>query len=244
MDIRRYTTFIFDVEGTICNESELYPGVLDLIAELERRQRDILFLSYDLQTTEDEERRKLERLGISARKHRIVVLNSLVSSLLVERYGTVRVSSVDSPALSHALRERGHTIIHARDQIRPQVIVADGSDQVLSTLDDHTIAMLAAPPRSPGAAIALVRPGPGQATLEPLHDTQRLLFRHLLSRQRIDRVGSVLIGDKLRESVRAAVAMGVTAVWISGGAPYPSAIRPQPKAVLSEVRELGRLLIG
>ena len=109
--MRRYSCYVFDLDGTIYRGEEVIPGAAEALRELRKTDARILFATNNSSQTETSYVAKLSRLGIQARLDEI-----LTSGRAAARYcaavGIRRVFVVGEPGLVETLVDEGIGVVN------------------------------------------------------------------------------------------------------------------------------------
>ncbi len=107
-DIR---AFLLDMDGTFYVSDRLMPRAPDLLQELERRGLPYVFLTNNSSARADDYRRKLERLGISVPRERILTSGEATIRYLRRHTSYNRIFLLGTPALEQEFREADFQLV-------------------------------------------------------------------------------------------------------------------------------------
>ncbi len=118
-------TFLFDLDGTIYWGSKPVPGAAELIQALEQRSLAVKYVSNNSSHSLDFVCRKLEGMGIPARREQIITPLGEIGSFLYCHFGVCRVFPMGTEALTASIRDSGHRVVSGQD---PCDVVVIGRD--------------------------------------------------------------------------------------------------------------------
>ncbi|XVH32262.1 HAD-IIA family hydrolase [Haloferacaceae archaeon DSL9] len=135
------TAAIVDLDGTVYRGDDLVPGAKAGIEALRNRGIDVLFLSNKAIERRDDYREKLDRLGVSVTRDRVVNSSAITARYLAERHPTDGVFVVGERVLERELEDAGLAITD--DPAEIDVVVASmdrefGYDALRIALDGMT----------------------------------------------------------------------------------------------------------
>lgn len=119
------TAFLFDLDGTVYWGSKPVPGAAELIEELERRDLAVKYVSNNSSHSLDFVYRKLEGMGIPARREQIITPLGEIGSFLRHHFGTCRVFPMGTEALAASIQDAGHQVVSG---LNPCDVVVIGRD--------------------------------------------------------------------------------------------------------------------
>jgi len=91
MNFSKYQTFVFDLDGTIWNTKKLYPGVTKIINMLQKKGRQVLFVSNHTITARVDLVRTLQKLGLHIHENELVTASEGAAEFLKGKRGKVFV---------------------------------------------------------------------------------------------------------------------------------------------------------
>jgi HAD superfamily hydrolase (TIGR01450 family) len=237
--LKKVQGWVFDLDGVIWAGKLALPGAVDLVAELRRAGRSVLFLSNNSGATAEQLAGRLTALGIPASPGDLVSPVAAAGQYLRERCGAVRVLVSGVPALADGLRAAGHTLV--TDPLAAEAVVM-GRDPaftyetlaLLSRAVDRGVPFLALNRdlRMPveggvwvpglGALVAAVEAATGREA-ELVGKPHPLLFRTALAHLGLAPYEVVMIGDTPAADIAGGLAAGMWTVLVGGATAAPEA---------------------
>lgn len=104
MDFSRFKTFIFDLDGTVWNWKELFPGVKRFVSSLKRKGKQVLFITNNTKVRRRELAKRLRGFGIDADEDDVVSSSLVIAEYLKNKKGSALVLG---DGLREDLREAG-----------------------------------------------------------------------------------------------------------------------------------------
>ncbi len=264
--------FVFDLDGTVYLGESALPGSVDGIAELRRRNKQILFVSNKPLEPREAYAAKLTRLGIPTAPDDVITSAYVLGHHLSQVSPEFRYYVIGEENLHTELRSHGLTIVEElADQSEKEVIEPDGIDAVVIAFDrtfDYrklntayqalqkgarfyaTNADMACP--MPGGAI----PDAGATIAALEHITGRqlellagkpsaLIMEVALARLGLPPKRCMMVGDRLETDILMGQQAGMhTAVVLTGAATRADAERlvPPPSFILDNVGAIPALV--
>ena len=111
--IEHAEAIIFDIDGSVVLGEAARSGARELISTLRKRNKRLLFLSNDSNTSTAGLCRRLNRIGLDACLEDILTPVTLAGRYIAEGYGACGVSVLGSEALRASVVKAGHTICDA-----------------------------------------------------------------------------------------------------------------------------------
>lgn len=254
-----YEGFIFDLDGTIYLGETLLPGAREVVAEVRRQEKPIVYLTNKPLERPAAYAAKLTRLGISTAPDEVISsLDSLTTYMAVE-HPLAKVLCITESLIAEILTTEGYQVLSLND--------ADQADVVVVSFDrtfDYEKLLAAFRAVNSGAVIVATNPDPSCPTPEGgLPDCAAMVAAietstgaraeivlgkpsPYMARAVMDRLGvsanrTLLVGDRAGTDVAMAVAAGVEAALVLTGVTTRAegeTFEPAPKYVLEGLGEL------
>lgn len=107
---RRYSGYIFDLDGTVYLGERLIPGAAETIAEL-RRRAGVVFLSNKPINTREDYAEKLSHLGIPTTPDQVINSSAVLAEYLMKQIPGATVYCVGEPPLLRELDKFGFKVL-------------------------------------------------------------------------------------------------------------------------------------
>lgn len=128
--------FIFDLDGTIYLGDRALPGAVELIAELRRNKKKILFITNKPLQPREAYAEKLTRLGMPTDPDEIITAAVALGQYLLENSPGLSLYVIGEEMLRTELRDLGLQVVEEFwDQDSRQVIVPTGVQAVVAAFD-------------------------------------------------------------------------------------------------------------
>src|SRR3989338_1294572 len=89
MDLKKFDTFLFDLDGTLWRVSKLLPGAKELVKKLRKMKKKVYFVTNSNTFTRKYTAKQLTRLGIPAKEEDVINTGYVLSVYLKKRNATV-----------------------------------------------------------------------------------------------------------------------------------------------------------
>lgn len=239
--MRRYSCYVFDLDGTIYRGEEVLPGVVDALRELRKTDARIFFATNNSSLTEESYVAKLARMGIQAKSEDL-----LTSGRAAARYcaavGIRRVFVVGEPGLVATLASEGIGVVnfnsirvHPVDGPVDAVVAGICRDALSYDLLDSAMQCVQNGARLVGTNADATYPlangkfAPGAGTIlgalaactgiKPtvIGKPNPYMLFHVLQSEGISASETVVIGDRIDTDIMFARAAGCTGVLVTTG---------------------------
>lgn len=239
--MRRYSCYVFDLDGTIYRGDEVIPGAAEALRELRKTDAKIFFATNNSSLTEMAYVSKLARMGIMARPSEI-----LTSSRATAKYcltvGTRRIFVVGEPGLVETLLDEGLGVVNFNSlRVHPvegkvDAVVAGICREALSyELLDSAMQCVAEGARLIGTNADATYPlaggrfAPGAGTviaalaactgIKPtvIGKPNPFMLLQVIQSQKINAADTVVVGDRLDTDMMFAKAAGCTGILVTTG---------------------------
>ena len=233
---RIFDAYLFDLDGTIYLGSELLPGAKDLIEKLRARGAKTIFLSNNPTRDPDMYVRKLNGLGIPAKREEI--LNTVVTTILwlKQNQPNAVVFPIAEDPLINALQEAGIKISDRPEEI--DIVIASydrGFDYTklqiaFDAIWQHKRAFLITtnPDRycpfpggrgEPDAAaiVAAIEASTGTKCVANMGKPDRTMIETALAEIGVAAADTIMVGDRLETDIRMAVNAGMSSALVLTG---------------------------
>jgi arabinose operon protein AraL len=128
--------FVFDLDGTLYTGERLLPGSAELLGELRRRGKRILFASNKPVEPPEAYAEKLTRLGILAHPQEMLTSGRVLARYLASNHPTLNYYVIGEPYLKNELRQHGLSVQEEYGEQDPQErIDPAGVDAVIVAFD-------------------------------------------------------------------------------------------------------------
>lgn len=105
--------FLFDMDGTIYEESTLYQGTLDLLKEINRREGKYVFITNNSSKSVKDYVEKLTNMGIEAGEENFFTSSQATILYLKENHPDAKVYCVGTESFLKELKDGGITLVEA-----------------------------------------------------------------------------------------------------------------------------------
>lgn len=82
MNLEKFKTFIFDLDGTIWNLEEIFPGAIEAIERLREEKKQILFVTNNTFFSRKELIEKINELGLKLRENELISVSQVIDEYL------------------------------------------------------------------------------------------------------------------------------------------------------------------
>ncbi len=128
--------FVFDLDGTVYLGEEAIPGAVELIAELRKRKKRILFVTNKPLQPREKYAEKLTCLGIPTLPEDILTATVALGSYLLQHSPDLRLYAIGEDSLRDEFTSMGlHVLGEFQDQDAKQVIDPEGVQAVVVAFD-------------------------------------------------------------------------------------------------------------
>jgi len=103
--------FLLDLDGTFYLGDKLFPGSLDFLGILEKRNIAFMFLTNNSSRSSEEYAHKIRRLGVDVKKDKIITSGEATAIYLTRKKPGARIYVVGTPALSNEFEIHGFKIV-------------------------------------------------------------------------------------------------------------------------------------
>lgn len=238
---RRFASYAFGLDGTVCLGDELLPGAREAIEGLREGGARVIFVTNNLVESAADHAAKLTKLGVPTTADAIVTALDSVRLYLSERHRDSRLLVIAEPFVQTTLSAWGWTVVE--DPVDADVVIVS-SDR---TFDFGKLQGAFRAVAHQGASIVATNPDPYRPTpagglpdcaaivgaiqacteVEPeavLGKPSALMGSALLDRLGTPPEESALIGDRLITDVAMAQRVGMSGVLVLTGATSPAAV--------------------
>jgi HAD superfamily hydrolase (TIGR01450 family) len=256
------STFFFDLDGCIYRGDALCRGSAELIQQLRREGKQVLFLTNNSRQTPRQIAEKLSGMGLDASPEACLPATEYVGHYVLSNWGNVTVKVVGSEALCEMMRSVGHHVIPLDAPEHADIIVL-GRDTEFSYGKLQQIAIEA----SNGANIVAANPDlshPGKNG-ELVPETGALakaveavigrkvhysgkpftsFFHFAAQKVGVDPAQCVMIGDNYSTDIIGGIGAGMHTVWLAYNSPDStgSNTRIQPTVKVRDLEQVYDLL--
>ncbi len=137
--IRSTQLFLFDMDGTLYLDNELYPFTQDLLRVIRETGRRYLFVTNNSSKSVKDYITKLDKLGISATYDDFLTSSQAVAFYLKHHHATARLYVCGTESLKEELRREGFTVTDTLDEVDCIVM---GNDQELTFQKLYDVSLL------------------------------------------------------------------------------------------------------
>lgn len=270
--VKRYTTFLIDLDGVIWRGEKLLAGAANFVALLESRGDTYRFLSNNSMISPADVAQKMRRLGIPVADTQVMTASLAAVRLLAHRFPHRRAWVTGLASLRQMVADVGLQVINLQqgDESDDPQVPAESADVVLVGLDRtltyrglqqatrallHGAAFIAVnrDPQLPveesfdpgcGAILAALETA-SKRTGEIVGKPSPNLLLETLDALHADFATAVMIGDAIEMDIMAGQAAGIdTILVLSGITSREMAQRadPQPTLIIQDLAELLRIL--
>ena len=255
IDLKRYSAFLFDFDGTLWRGDRFYDGAVALLSELSRHERDIVIVSNTSTRTGNEIRALLGECGLGGGCGAITAVD-VAGTAIADELGVCSVRVCGTAALHRACAAAGHTVLSVHDE-QPADALLVGLKPTFSCRDLEAIAHRV----SSGERYFITnddgcRPGPSgtpvpetgaiAAAIRKVADAEPhvigkpapRMFSNALELVGARSAAAIMIGDNLTTDICGAAPLGIGTAWISYGAPLPESTVYRPDFVSPTIRGL------
>lgn len=106
MKLEKFKTFIFDLDGTIWNLEEIFPGTTEVIERLRKEKKQILFVTNNTFFSRKELIEKINNLGLKLKENELISVSQVINEYLKIKDAT---AFVIGESLKEDLAERINT---------------------------------------------------------------------------------------------------------------------------------------
>ncbi len=115
--LRKYDTFIFDLDGTVYRESRLIDGALKLFNVLNQLNKNYLFISNRTTSTPLEYKIKLKSFGIECEVDQVITSAEVTKDFLIRNHPSKRVFVIGEEVFINYLKTGGVKIVNNKIDI-------------------------------------------------------------------------------------------------------------------------------
>lgn len=249
--------FAFDLDGCIWAGAVLLPGAKEIVAELRRRGKRVVFLSNNSRSLPESIVAKLGALGVEAALADVVTALELLGKEITRRFGRTRVLVLGTEEVAREVEAEGHSVVPP-GRWKEARVVAVGNDPTFdyAKLKAASLAIAGGAgfvavnvdPRLPvengefdpgaGSLVAAVAVASGARPVV-VGKPNPPIFKNALERLGCAPHEAAMIGDSLRSDITGGLAAGMVTVWVAPPeAGASSQIRPRLRvASLQELME-------
>ena len=241
-DLKEIKFFILDMDGTIYLEKNILKGSLDFLSQLEKTDRDYIFLTNNSSKNRADYQRKLGRMEIEVAPKKILNSGEITASYLAEQgqQKGKRIYLLGTESLKLEMERFGHKIVNQEANIREKAEKVDyvvlGFDKSLTyqkLWDAHQLIIsgvdyvathpdlvcpLSGGRTQPdtGAMIELLAASTGKRPLV-VGKPSELTVQYILKRFNLKKSELAMVGDRLYTDMRMAHDAGITGILVLSG---------------------------
>jgi NagD protein len=242
VDLKEIKFFILDMDGTIYLEKDILKGSLEFLAQLEKTDRDYIFLTNNSSKNRADYQQKLAGMKIKVAPEKIINSGEITASYLAQqgKKKGKRIYLLGTESLKEEMERFGHTIVNQEDQIREKADTVDyvvlGFDKTLTynkLWDAHQLIIsgvdyvathpdlvcpLSGGKTQPdtGAMIELLAASTGKRPLI-VGKPSELTVQYILKRFNLKKSELAMVGDRLYTDMRMAHQAGITGILVLSG---------------------------
>lgn len=256
-NIANFSTYIFDLDGSIYSGNRLYPGAQKLLQILRNKEKKLFFLSNNSTDTAETIGKKLKEMGLEVLDSRILVATELVGEYLLEKYGKVRVKAFGTHALLKSIQSSGHSLTPVGSKDHCDVVVVgrdvfftyerlhdctrsltEGVKLVAVNSDLYHPGEDGSKVPETGALISAILAVTGGSDFESVGKPFIYSFNKILEQSAVAPESCIMIGDNPYTDIQGGYLAGMRTVWISHGHPFPLNLGFKPDVTVSSIGEL------
>lgn len=114
--LKEKTLYLLDMDGTIYNENEIFDGTLEFLEEIERRDRQYVFITNNSSKSVEDYVQKVRAMGIKAEYENFYTSGQATAMYLKENYPNQVVYCMGTKSLIKELREAGIEVVTEVDE--------------------------------------------------------------------------------------------------------------------------------
>ena len=259
--LKEKTLWLFDMDGTIYEEEQIFDGTLDLLQEITDRGGKYLFLTNNSSKSVEDYVKKVNRMGIRAGREEFFTSSQATVLYLKEQYPGAKVYCQGTRSLVKELRDSG---IDVTEEDLPEVsVVLVGFDTELTfeklrrtcEILRRDVAYIATNPDfvcpvsggfvpDCGSMCIGIRYATGKSPLV-IGKPEPTMINIVRKKFGASAEDTVLIGDRLYTDIQSGYNAGVTTVCVLSGEASVQDIldyETKPDLVLRDVRQIHSLL--
>lgn len=232
--IDRYQAYLFDLDGCIYNSNRLNPGSKELVNQLRKDNKEVLFVTNNSRQSASEIAVKLSNMGLGdIQAAQVFPATEYVGHYIKNKYGIVSVKVAGSASLEKCIEHYGHQVVPMNEQQASDLVVI-GRDitfcyeklqvivqeiqkgaQVLATNPDyyHPGSSGERVPET-GALAAAVEAMTGKK-MESFGKPEPHLFHYSLACCGVEPAQAVMVGDNLTTDIAGSDQAGMDNIWIN-----------------------------
>lgn len=258
-DLGRIRCFLLDMDGTIYLGNRLYPGSKEFIEYLEKTGRKFLFFTNNPTKDAEQYQQKLQRLGISVDKNKILTSGMATIEYMKRETNFKRLYTVAPPSFEEELVRAGFILTEEApdavvisfditltyDKLRKATYFIRNGLPYIGTNPDLVCPTENGPIPDCGAIASLLYCATGRQPKyigKPNPEMIQMALKILEEKEDY----TAMVGDRLYTDMEMAYRSGVTAILVLSGETKPEDLQKverKPDYVFSSVKELLEELI-
>jgi 4-nitrophenyl phosphatase len=127
---------LFDMDGTIYNENNLFPNVIEFLDNLNKKQIQYFFITNNSSKSTDEYLSKLYKMGIEATRKQIITSTRVAIDYLLTNHPNQKTYVVGTKAMKEELKTNGILIVENVDDKPLVVLVGNDTELTFDKLRD------------------------------------------------------------------------------------------------------------
>ena len=257
VDLRGKKLFLFDMDGTIYKDDQLFDGTLDLFAHIRGNDGEYVFITNNSSKSVHDYVEKVTHLGIPADASNFYTSSQAAAQFLKQNYTNAKIYCLGTKALVTELRKEGiqvtENVEHDIDAVLVGFDTELTSDKLRKTCEILTgdVAYFATNPDlccpvvfgfipDCGSICAMLKNCTGK---EPVYfgKPSPKMAEMAMERFHVRKDQTVVVGDRLYTDIATGLNAGVDAVCVLTGEATPEDIRTgtiKPTWTFSSVKEL------
>ncbi len=255
--------FLFDMDGTIYLDNDLFDGTSDLLSLISERSGEYVFVTNNSSKSVDTYIQKLSRMGIETEKRNFFTSAQATVMMLNEKYSGVKVFCMGTKALIDELSEGGVNVTEDVEDDVGLVLIGFDNELTFKKLENACILLKRDIPyyatncdlRCPvsfgyvpdcGSFCMMLKNATGR---EPVFigKPEPTMIYAAMERYGATVEQTVVFGDRIYTDIEAGLNAGVTSVCVLSGEVTLddiAASRRKPTLVFKSVKEIYREMIG
>ena len=261
--LKEKTLFLLDMDGTIYNENEIFPGTLDFLEEIRRRGGEYIFITNNSSRSVADYVEKVNAMGIRADHENFYTSSQATAMYIKENYPGQRVYCMGTRSLIRELFQEGIDVVTEVDDQASIVLIGfdteNTSEKVRKTciMLGKDVVYLATNPDlvcpvsfgyipDCGSMSIMLKNATGK---EPffIGKPEPIMVDCVLKKYNKKPEEAVIIGDRLYTDIKTGVRAGIDTVCVLTGEASMEDIREgeiKPDYIFQSVKEIYEGLTG
>lgn len=255
--LKEKTLFLLDMDGTIYNENEIFPGTLDFLEEIRRRGGDYIFITNNSSKSVADYVEKVNAMGIRADYDNFYTSSQATAMYIKENYPGQRVYCMGTESLVRELLQEGIDVVtevddqasivligfdteNTSEKIRKTCIMLGKDVVYLATNPDLVCPVSFGYIPDCGSMSIMLKNATGK---EPffIGKPEPIMVDCVLKKYKKEPAEAVIIGDRLYTDIKTGIRAGIDTICVLSGEASKEDIREseiKPDYIFRSVQEI------